>query len=135
MGMGHTEGEITPLLGAGLLAATGSEIPKTVLLSANALNADGGTYFDRGTVLVLVTQAAHADFGLYREFDPAATGTGMDDGSTAVILQHPVDVADAIDGKQHCSAYITGVFDREKVIVDAAFDESVVPRLILWPAQ
>lgn len=139
MAMGPNNGEVVGLEDNGLLASRGSEIPKTIPIAASA-RWDGGTDLPKGMVLVLVTDTADQDYGLYKEFKNDGTSpptNGQADESTAVVLQHDVDITDVAEGesKKHAAAYLEGVFKRDKVKVDSAstFDYSKQQNITLWP--
>lgn len=137
--MGPYEGEVTQLKDNGLLASRKNAIEKTIPVAASA-RFDGATTLPKGMVLVLVTDTADPDYGLYKEFDDTGTSpptNGQADESTAVVLQHEVDVTSLAQGetKTKATAYIEGVFKKDKVqlIAGATFDWSKQQNLTLWP--
>lgn len=139
--MGPNEGEVVALADNGLLAFRGDEVLKDIPVAASA-RWDSDTYLPKGMVLVLVTDTADPDYGLYKEFknDGASPPTnGQADESTAVVLQHDLDVADVNVGenKMKAAAYLAGTFKRDKVKVASAstFDYSKQQNLTLYPQQ
>jgi len=133
--MAYKNSEITPIIEDGLLASRRNAVPKTIPVSVNTTNADGGTLLPIGMVLVLVTDEADPDAGLYREFNDAAVNGQQLEGD-AMVLAHRLDLTQAGDrDSMAASAYITAQLKRSKVIVPATFDWANVPRLILWPRQ
>lgn len=114
-----------------LLATSQSNaISKNIPLDAGVTR-DGSSELEAGLVLV-----KNASTGRYEPWVEGDADLG--DETTAVILKVPIDLDiynDPNDADQavEAPAYITGVFKKSAIDVDANFDWSVVKMVKFWP--